>query len=73
MSVEGCTNPKRFDNSRLRCFICQKNDHLKKDFSKREDNENYVHITITSDDDSYESACELVASSLKIENIWVMD
>lgn len=62
-----------FDKSKYKCFIRHKNDHLKKNCLERGIKVKYVQIMVASDEDDYESDGALVITSLKMENIWIMD
>lgn len=62
-------NSKRFDKSRLKCFIFQKPDHFMKDRPKKEDNEGFIHIFVSSNEDNYGSVYALLVSNLEIEYI----
>lgn len=44
---------KRFGKSRFKIFICQKYHHFMKDYTKKEDNEDYAKINVVSNDDNY--------------------
>ena len=50
-----------------------RNRPLQECFPKRDGNEDYVHIAMTSNKDIYESVSALVVSSLKIENSLIID
>lgn len=63
--LKGMYKFSKFDKLMFKWFICRETDHFKKDCSKRKDNENYIHIAVVSDEDSYEMLGALVVSFRK--------
>lgn len=62
----GMSKYRRSDKLKLKCFICiKKTSHFKKDCPKKEDNEDFVQIAISSNEDNYESVSLPYVSSLE--------
>ena len=83
MDVKGCSNQrgesgrkgmfksKRFEKSNVKYSTCQKTSHFVRSCHERSINDDFVHIAIVLDEDSYESVIALVVSSLETGKSWV--
>ncbi|XP_058775341.1 uncharacterized protein LOC131649605 [Vicia villosa] len=65
--------PAAFTQAQNTKMVDKKIGHFKKNCLGRKVNDDYVHVTITLDEDSYEDTGALVVSSLEIEDNWVID
>lgn len=57
----------------LKCFVCLKIYHLKKDCLERDETEDHIHIVVTSNKDSFKIDGTLVVSSFDTRGSWEED